>query len=112
EMTALQLRPATVVVPISFATQTFVPILLSPLFLKEHWSGTDAVGGPLLGGLVLILFASILIARRPAVGLLFAGETPVREGAMAVGEPATESDLQQLRPSRRIAVAPAYNEEP
>src|SRR2546428_2423341 len=46
EMTAFQLRPATVVVPISFATQTFVPILLSPLFLQVHWSGGEAVGAP------------------------------------------------------------------
>ena len=110
EMSALQLRPATVVVPISFAVQTFVPIVLAPLFLKEHWSGVDAVGGPLLGGLALIGFASITIARRPAVGRLFAGVSaaaPARPSrAAAEGEP-----VPRLRPSRRIAVAPAYNEE-
>jgi uncharacterized membrane protein len=109
EMTALQLRPATVVVPISFATQTFVPILLAPLFLKEHWSGADAVGAPLLAGVALILFASIVIARRPAVGLLIAGEGDLRQRIRASSGAAA---ARQLRPSRRIAVAPAYNEEP
>lgn len=112
EMTALQLRPATVVVPISFATQTFVPILLAPLFLEVHWSGADAVSVPLLGGVALIVFASIVIARRPAVGRLFAGE----EQALPVSGPFFESPngrgVPELRPSRRIAVAPAYNEEP
>jgi drug/metabolite transporter (DMT)-like permease len=107
EMSALQLRPATIVVPISFAVQTFVPIVLAPLFLKEHWSGVDAVGGPLLGGLALILFASVTIARRPAVGRLFAGAS-----ARAPARPRrTAEPVARLRPSRRIAVAPAYNEE-
>jgi len=104
EMSALQLRPATVVVPISFAVQTFVPILLAPLFLEEHWSGADAVGGPLLGGLALILFASVTIARRPAVGRLFAGAgavAPLRPTRAVEAEP-----VPRLRPTRRIAVAP------
>jgi drug/metabolite transporter (DMT)-like permease len=112
EMTALQLRPATVVVPISFATQTFVPILLAPLFLEVHWSGADAVSVPLLGGVALIVFASIVIARRPAVGRLFAGEAQASPGAGALFESSQVPDVPQLRPSRRIAVAPAYNEEP
>jgi hypothetical protein len=113
EMTALQLRPATVVVPISFATQTFVPILLAPFFLKEQWSGADAVSGPLLAGLGLILFASITIARRPAVSRLFAGDgSAPAPGSQALQAPSGTRDLRRLRPSRRIAVAPAYNEEP
>jgi drug/metabolite transporter (DMT)-like permease len=112
EMTALQLRPATVVVPISFATQTFVPILLAPLFLEVHWSGADAVSVPLLGGVALIVFASTVIARRPAVGRLFAGEAQAPPGAGVVYESSRVRDVPQLRPSRRIAVAPAYNEEP
>jgi drug/metabolite transporter (DMT)-like permease len=112
EMTALQLRPATVVVPISFATQTFVPILLAPFFLQEHWSGADAVGIPLLGGVVLIGFASVVVARRPAVGLLFTGEVDPRQPTLAVHGSPGVAVVQQFRPSRRIAVAPAYNEEP
>lgn len=44
EMTALQRRPATFVVPVSFAIQTFVPVALEPLFLSERW-GTAALDG-------------------------------------------------------------------
>src|SRR5439155_6930290 len=74
EMTALQLRPATVVVPISFATQTFIPIVLAPLFLQEHWSSAEASGIPLLAGLLLVLVGGVAIARTPAVSFLVAGE--------------------------------------
>ncbi len=77
EMTALQLRPATVVVPISFAVQTFVPIVLEPFFLRERWSSVAAYGLPLLAGLLLVLLASVVIARKPGVGFLVAGgESP------------------------------------
>jgi hypothetical protein len=42
-MTALQRRPATFVVPPSFAIQTFVPVMLGPIYLSERW-GTAALG--------------------------------------------------------------------
>ncbi len=112
EMTAFQLRPATVVVPISFATQTFVPILLSPLFLEVHWSGADAVTGPLVGGVVLIVAASIVIARTPAVVRLFAGESGASGEGWMLRESSEVRATPPLRPPRRIAVLPAYNEEP
>src|SRR5205807_7413113 len=41
EMTALQRAEATTVVPISFAVQTFLPIILEPLFLNERWATVD-----------------------------------------------------------------------
>ena len=37
-MTALQRAPATTVVPISTAVQTFLPLALEPLFLTESLS--------------------------------------------------------------------------
>ena len=36
-MTAFQRRAATAVVPISTSVQTFLPIVLEPFFLREHW---------------------------------------------------------------------------
>lgn len=73
EMTALQRRPATTVVPISFAVQTFIPILLEPLFLRERWSTAELGGAPLLAGLLLVLVGVVTVARTRAVTLLAGG---------------------------------------
>lgn len=35
-MTALQRRPATFVVPVSFAIQTFLPTAFEAIYLTEH----------------------------------------------------------------------------
>jgi drug/metabolite transporter (DMT)-like permease len=73
EMTAFQRRPATFVVPVSFAVQTFVPVALEPLFLSERW-GTAALDGvPLLAGLALVALGAVAVARTRAVSSLVAG---------------------------------------
>lgn len=73
EMTALQRRPATFVVPVSFAIQTFLPVALEPIYLTERW-GTAALGGaPLITGLVLIGLGAIAVAKTRAVSALVAG---------------------------------------
>ncbi|MBK5220022.1 MAG: hypothetical protein JJE35_09600 [Thermoleophilia bacterium] len=70
EMTALQRRPATFVVPVSFAIQTFFPIALEPLFLSERWS-TAALGGvPLIVGLVMVAVGAVAVAKTRAVSAL------------------------------------------
>ncbi|HEX3238788.1 MAG TPA: hypothetical protein VHR18_01480 [Solirubrobacterales bacterium] len=70
EMTALQRRPATFVVPLSFAIQTFFPVALEPLFLSERW-GTAALGGaPLIAGLVLVGLGAVAVAKTRAVSAL------------------------------------------
>ena len=71
-MTAFQRRRATTVVPVSTAVQTFVPILLEPFFLREHWSAASYGGAPILGGLLVALIGTILVSRTPAVGKLAA----------------------------------------
>lgn len=72
EMTALQRRPATFVVPVSFAIQTFLPVALEPIYLTERW-GTAALGGaPLITGLVLIALGAIAVAKTRAVSALVA----------------------------------------
>jgi uncharacterized membrane protein len=71
-MTAFQRTRATMVVPVSTAVQTFLPILLEPLFLREHWSSAAYDGLPLFGGLLLACLGSVAVAASPAVSDLFA----------------------------------------
>jgi hypothetical protein len=72
-MTAFQRRAATTVVPVSTAVQTFLPIILEPLFLRERW-GSAAFGGvPMITGLCVALVGSVLIAGSPAVSELIKG---------------------------------------
>lgn len=73
EMTALQRRPATFVVPVSFAIQTFFPVALEPLFLTERWSTAALSGAPLIAGLVLVAAGAIAVARTRAVSALVTG---------------------------------------
>lgn len=72
-MTAFQRCPATTVVPVSTAVQTFLPIVLEPFFLREHWSSVSYDGAPLAAGLVLALAGVVLIAASKAVSDLVAG---------------------------------------
>ena len=53
-MTALQRAPATTVVPVSTAVQTFLPVALEPLFLTESWRAAELGGGALLAGIVVL----------------------------------------------------------
>lgn len=71
-MTAFQRRDATTVVPVSTAIQIFLPVLLEPLFLREHWTQVPYAGGPLAGGLLGALVGSVLVSRTRAVGDLAA----------------------------------------
>src|SRR4051794_8004167 len=47
-MTALQRAPATTVIPISTAVQTFLPVALEPLFLRESFRDASLEGIPLV----------------------------------------------------------------
>jgi drug/metabolite transporter (DMT)-like permease len=66
-MTAFQRRSATTVVPISSAVQTFLPIVLEPLFLRESWGSARYDGIPIAGGLALALAGVVLISASQAV---------------------------------------------
>ncbi|HUK45203.1 MAG TPA: DMT family transporter [Gaiellaceae bacterium] len=73
-MTAFQRRAATTVVPISTAVQTFLPIVVEPFFLREHW-GSSAFGGvPIASGLALALVGVVLLTASPAVSELIASQ--------------------------------------
>jgi drug/metabolite transporter (DMT)-like permease len=72
-MTAFQRRRATTVVPVSTAVQTFLPIVLEPLFLREHWTEAKFLGIPIAAGLLLALLGTVVVARDKGLGKLAAG---------------------------------------
>jgi drug/metabolite transporter (DMT)-like permease len=72
-MTALQRAPATTVIPISTAVQTFLPVALEPLFLTESLGTAELGGAVLLAGILVMSVGTVLIARTRAVSLLAAG---------------------------------------
>jgi uncharacterized membrane protein len=67
-MTAFQRAAATMVVPVSTAIQTFLPIVLGPVFLREHWGSSL----PIALGLAIAAVGTVLVARARAVGGLLA----------------------------------------
>jgi drug/metabolite transporter (DMT)-like permease len=75
EMTAFQRAPATIVAPAVTAIQTFLPIVLEPLFLKEDWHSITAYGIPLVAGLACAAVGVVLVARSSAVSKLAAAAT-------------------------------------
>jgi hypothetical protein len=79
-MTALQRAPATTVIPISTAVQTFLPVALEPLFLTESFRSADLEGLPLLVGLVVMLVGIVVLARTPQVSAIAAGVPGERVG--------------------------------
>jgi drug/metabolite transporter (DMT)-like permease len=76
-MTALQRAPATTVIPISTAVQTFLPVALEPLFLAESFREAELEGVPLLVGLVVMLVGIVVLARTRTVSELAAGTAAV-----------------------------------
>jgi drug/metabolite transporter (DMT)-like permease len=72
-MTALQRAPATTVIPISTAVQTFLPVALEPLFLEESFRDASLGGVPLLVGLGVMLAGIVVLARTKTVSALAAG---------------------------------------
>lgn len=73
QMTAFQRRPATTVVPTIFAVQTFVPILLAPLYLDVEWNTMALSGVPLVAGLLSVLAGSVIVGHTRGVATLAAG---------------------------------------
>lgn len=71
-MTAFQRTAATIVVPVSTAVQTFLPIVVEPLFLAERWSSALYDGAPLVAGLVIACAGTVVVSGSPAVSEFFA----------------------------------------
>ena len=71
-MSAFQRRRATTVVPVSTAVQTFLPIILEPFFLREHWTSARFGGAPIGIGLLVALVGTVVVSRTRAVSELSA----------------------------------------
>jgi drug/metabolite transporter (DMT)-like permease len=71
-MTAFQRLRATTVVPVNTAVQTFLPIVLEPLFLRERWATAELGGAPIAIGLAAALVGAIMLTRTRAVSELAA----------------------------------------
>ncbi len=72
-MSAFQRSPAATVVPVSTAVQTFLPVVLAPLFLREAWSSSAVEGAPILAGIGVAIVGTLLVAHGDAVSDLAAG---------------------------------------
>ena len=71
-MTAFQRIAAMIVVPVSTAVQMFLPIVVEPFFLQEHWGSAPYDGGPVFAGLVLTCVGSVAVSASHTVSDLFA----------------------------------------
>lgn len=77
-MTAIQRSRAIIVVPVSTAVQTFLPILLEPLFLEERWGAADVTGAPIVAGLIAAILGTLLVTRARGVTELVAAPALAR----------------------------------
>jgi drug/metabolite transporter (DMT)-like permease len=73
-MSAIQRSAATMVVPVSTAVQTFLPVVLEPLFLHEHYRSLSTQGLPVAAGVVIAVAGVALVGRDRAVSDLAAGK--------------------------------------
>ena len=76
QMSALQRRPATVVIPVAFATEVLVPVGLAPVVFNERLSGVSTVSsGLLVVALIAVILGVWMLASSPLVGdMIAAGE--------------------------------------
>jgi drug/metabolite transporter (DMT)-like permease len=72
-MSAIQRSTATMVVPVSTAVQTFLPVVLEPLFLQEHFRSFTTQLLPVAAGVAIAVAGVVLVGRDPAVSELAAG---------------------------------------
>jgi drug/metabolite transporter (DMT)-like permease len=72
-MTAFQKCAATVAVPISTAVQTFLPIVLEPIFLREHYRSVTTQLVPIAAGVLIAAIGVTLVGSDPNVAELAAG---------------------------------------
>ncbi len=72
-MSAIQRSTATMVVPVSTGVQTFLPVVLEPLFLQEHYRSFDTQMLPVISGVAISVVGVVLVGRDRAVSELAAG---------------------------------------
>jgi drug/metabolite transporter (DMT)-like permease len=69
-MSAIQRSAAAMVVPVSTAVQTFLPIVLEPLFLKERYTSFSTQLLPVAAGTLIATAGVVLVGRDPGVAEL------------------------------------------
>jgi hypothetical protein len=90
EMSALQMRPAILVAPVVFVTQTVVPVVLAPLLLGENFGSTPLGGVPLTISLAVLVAGAAALARSPLLLALMEVE-PVSEPSGSTDSPPERS---------------------
>jgi hypothetical protein len=96
EMSALQSRPAILVAPVVFVTQTTVPVILAPLLFEESFASTPYGGVPLVAALALVIAGAAVLARSPLL-LALMREPP---------------DRHEDEDPARLSAAPGAGEQP
>ena len=94
--------------PVSTAVQTFLPIVLEPLFLHEHWGSASYYGLPLAGGLAVALAGVVLVAGSHEVSELVAAASLPDEARGAdddehKADPADQNGSQRREPGVDLA---------
>lgn len=100
-MTAFQRAAATVVVPVTTAVQTFLPIALEPLFLRERWSTAPLDGVVLALGLLVVLVGTVVVARARSVGEVVAAATTGDAERVSGATGASTSEVRSRRATGR-----------
>jgi hypothetical protein len=103
EMSALQMRPAILVAPVVFVTQTVVPVVLAPLLLGESFSATPLGGVPLTISLLVLVVGAAALARSPLLLALMEGE--------AVSAASGSTDSPEERNQEAIRSTPRSEED-
>jgi drug/metabolite transporter (DMT)-like permease len=88
DMTALQMRPATYVAPITFVLEMLIPVCLAPILTEESWSDLPLLGIPLIVSILVVVFGTVVLARSPLVGAVVGGADSAPPPASATTEPA------------------------
>jgi hypothetical protein len=102
EMSAMQMRPAILVAPVVFVTQTVVPVVLAPALLGEDFGSTPAGGVPLVLSLLVLVAGAAALARSPVLLALMEAEP--------VSEPSGSTDSPSARSHATIRSTPAVEE--
>lgn len=103
EMSALQMRPAILVAPVVFVTQTVVPVVLAPLLLGESFSSTPLGGVPLTISLLVLVVGAAALARSPLLLALMGGEV--------VSDPKGSEESPSARNHETMRSTPRKDEE-
>jgi hypothetical protein len=74
ESSSLQARPAILVAPVVFVTQTIVPVAVAPPLFGERFSSTPLGGVPLGISLGLLVAGAAVLVRSPLLLALMGGE--------------------------------------